>query len=115
MLIDLLEHHGLSALAQVDLQQRIHRNQELIALSKMAFAIIQVVMQRMEERQRGQLVEPVNQTMKLIRQADDEGFHLELREIRDHERPPMATIPEYRRLRGLPPTLSNTWRPQRTR
>ncbi|HEX9371776.1 MAG TPA: glucosyl-3-phosphoglycerate synthase, partial [Roseiflexaceae bacterium] len=72
MLIDLLEHHGLSALAQVDLQQRIHRNQELIALSKMAFAIIQVVMQRMEERQRGQLVEPVNQTMKLIRQADDE-------------------------------------------
>ncbi len=115
MLIDLLEHHGLGALAQVDLQQRIHRNQDLLSLSKMAFAIIQVVMQRMEQRQRVQLVEPINQNMKLIRHAADEGFHLEVREIRDHERPPMATIPEYRRLRGLPPTLSNTWRPTRAR
>jgi glucosyl-3-phosphoglycerate synthase len=115
MLIDLLEHYGLGALAQVDLQQRIHRNQDLRSLSKMAFAIIQVVMQRMEQRQRAQLVEPINQNMKLIRHAADDGFHLEVREIRDHERPPMATIPEYRRLRGLPPTLSNTWRPGRAR
>ncbi|MCU0494266.1 MAG: glucosyl-3-phosphoglycerate synthase [Chloroflexaceae bacterium] len=113
MLIDLLEHYGLTALSQVDLQQRIHRNQELVPLSKMAFAITQVVMQRMEQRQKAQLLEPVNQTMKLITYAEDGGFHLDLREIRDHERPPMATIPEYRKLRGLPPTLSNTWKPQR--
>jgi glucosyl-3-phosphoglycerate synthase len=113
MLLDLLEFHGLHALAQVDLQQRIHRNQDLLSLSKMSFAIIQVVMQRMEERQRVQLVEPVNQAMKLIQYAAEEGFHLEVREIRDHERPPMATIPEYRRLRGLPPTLGNSWRGQR--
>jgi len=101
MLIDLLERHGLGALAQVDLQQRIHRNQELLPLSKMASAIAQVVLRRLEQRQRVQLLEPVNQNMKLIRYADDEGFHLEVREIRDHERPPMASIPEYRRLRGL--------------
>jgi glucosyl-3-phosphoglycerate synthase len=101
LLIDLLEHHGLSALAQVDLRQRVHRNQELLPLSQMAFAIIQVIVQRLEQRQRVQLVEPVNQSMKLIRYADNEGFHLELREIRDHERPPMATIPEYRRQREL--------------
>nr|PZN28318.1 MAG: hypothetical protein DIU80_10825 [Chloroflexota bacterium] len=69
----------------------------------MAFAIIQVVMQRLEQRQRVQLLEPVNQSMKLIQYADNEGFRLEVREIRDHERPPMASIPEYRRLRGLPP------------
>jgi glucosyl-3-phosphoglycerate synthase len=103
MLIDLLERHGLGALAQVDLLERIHRNQELVPLSKMAFAITQVVIQRMEQRQRVSLLEPVNQSMKLITQRDDGGFHLELREIRDHERPPMARIPEYRRLRGLPP------------
>lgn len=108
LLLDMLEYHGLGALAQVDLQQRIHRNQDLLSLSKMAFAIIQVVMQRMEERRRVQLVEPVNQAMKLIQQADDGGFHLEVREIRDHERPPMASIPEYRRLRGLPPTPINS-------
>jgi glucosyl-3-phosphoglycerate synthase len=55
----------------------------------------------MEQRQRASLLEPVNQTMKLITQRDDGGFHLELREIRDHERPAMSRIPEYRRLRGL--------------
>jgi glucosyl-3-phosphoglycerate synthase len=103
MIIDLLEQHGLGALAQVDLQQRIHRNQELIPLSKMAFAIIQVVIQRLEQRQRVQLVEPVNQSMKLITSGEGEAFHLDVREIRDHERPPMATIPEYRRLRGMAP------------
>jgi glucosyl-3-phosphoglycerate synthase len=103
LLIDLLERHGLGALAQVDLLERIHRNQELVPLSKMAFAITQVVMQRMEQRQRVSLLEPINQSMKLITQREDGGFHLELREIRDHERPPMARIPEYRRLRGLPP------------
>jgi glucosyl-3-phosphoglycerate synthase len=105
LLIDLLERHGLNALAQVDLLERIHRNQELVPLSKMAFAITQVVIQRMEQRQRVSLLEPVNQTMKLITQREDGGFSLELREIRDHERPPMARIPEYRRLRGLPPEL----------
>jgi nucleotide-binding universal stress UspA family protein len=101
MLIDLLEQQGLSALAQVDLHQRIHRNQELEPLSRMAFAITQVVMQRMEQRQRVQLLEPINQSMKLITYADDGSFHLNLREIRDHERPPMAAMPEYRQLRGM--------------
>ncbi len=61
LLIDLLENHGLHALAQVDLEQRIHRNQELMPLSKMAFAIIQVVIQRLEQRQRVHLLEPINQ------------------------------------------------------
>ncbi len=105
LLIDLLERYGLNALAQVDLLERIHRNQELVPLSKMAFAITQVVIQRMEQRQRVSLLEPVNQTMKLITQRPSGDFHLELREIRDHERPPMASIPEYRRLRGLPPEI----------
>ena len=62
----------------------------------MSFAIAQVVLRRLEQRQRVRLIEPVNQNMKLIRYAEDEGFHLDLREIRDHERPPIATIPEYR-------------------
>jgi len=77
------------------------RNQELLPLSKMAFAIIQVVMQRLERRQRVQLLEPINQNMKLIRQMAGDAFQLELHDIRDHERPPMATIPEYQCLRGL--------------
>lgn len=108
LLIDLLEQHGLTALGQVDLLERIHRNQELQPLSQMAFAITQVVIQRMEQRQRVSLLEPVNQSMKLITQREDGSFHLDLREIRDHERPPMLRIPEYRLRRGLPPEIAHT-------
>lgn len=108
LLIDLLEQQGLNTIGQVDLLERIHRNQELQPLSKMAFAITQVVIQRMEQRQRVSLLEPVNQTMKLITQREDGSFHLDLREIRDHERPPMLRIPEYRLRRGLPPEVGST-------
>lgn len=95
LLIDLLHEVGLEAMAQVDLQQRIHRNQELYGLSRMAFAIIQVIMHRLEMRQRLHLLDPVNQSLKLIQYADDGGFHLDVRDIHDHERPPIRTIPEY--------------------
>lgn len=95
LLIDLLHESGLAAMAQVDLQQRIHRNQELHGLSRMSFAIIQVIMHRLEMRHRLHLVDPVNQSLKLIQYADDGGFHLDLRDIHDHERPPIRTIPEY--------------------
>jgi hypothetical protein len=38
----------LSAIAQVDLQERIHHNQELEALGKMSFEIIQTVLRKLE-------------------------------------------------------------------
>jgi glucosyl-3-phosphoglycerate synthase len=95
LLIDLLHDIGLAAMAQVDLQQRIHRNQELQSLSRMAFAIIQVVMQRLEARERLRLLDPINQSLQLIQYLDGGGFHLDARDIRDHERPAMRSIPEY--------------------
>lgn len=95
LLIDLLHEVGLEAMAQVDLQQRVHRNQELYGLSRMAFAIIQVIMHRLEMRQRLHLLDPINQSLKLIQYADDGGFHLDVRDIHDHERPAIRTIPEY--------------------
>lgn len=95
LLIDLLLKVGLRGMAQVDLQQRVHRNQDLHGLSRMAFAITQVVMSRLEQRQRLRLIDPLNQSLKLIQYADGGGFHLDVREIRDHERPPICTIPEY--------------------
>ncbi len=96
LLIDLLDHYGLKSLSQADLTQRIHRNQELPSLSKMSFAILQVVLGRLEQRNNVHIVDAVNQSLKLIHYAQNEGFSLEVQEIRDHERPPMITIPEYR-------------------
>jgi len=93
-LIDLLENFGLNTIAQTDLGVRIHRNQDLLDLSKMAFAIMQVALKRLGDRHRMHLVEAVNRSMKLIHYANG-PFFLEVVEIADHERPPMASIPEY--------------------
>ena len=93
-LIDIAERAGLDALGQVDLERRIHRNQELEGLSRMSFVIIQAVMKRLEERGRARLFAEIGSTMKLPRAGVDR-LGLEVIELADRERPPMIRIPEY--------------------
>jgi glucosyl-3-phosphoglycerate synthase len=94
LLIDVLESFGLDALAQVDLLERVHHNQELESLSKMSFAIIQTVIRKMEKRLGRDVLEEVNKTMKLIH-YEAGRFSLEIEEIAELERPPMSQLPEY--------------------
>ncbi|MGH2582188.1 MAG: glucosyl-3-phosphoglycerate synthase, partial [Anaerolineales bacterium] len=96
LLIDVFEKFGLAAIGQANLQERIHHNQPLEALSKMSFAIIQVIIRKLESRYGREILEDVNRTMKMIRYAD-ERFFLEVEEITELDRPPMITLPEYRR------------------
>jgi len=95
LLIDMFDKFGLNAIAQVDLQERIHHNQPLEALSKMSFAIIQAVIRKLESRYGQNILENVNKTMKLIR-YEQESFMLDIEEIAEHDRPPMIELPEYR-------------------
>jgi glucosyl-3-phosphoglycerate synthase len=98
LLIDVFERYGLSAVAQVDLLERVHHNQPLEALSKMSFAIIQAVIRKMEGRIGRPMLDEVNKSMKLIRyQAGD--YRLEVEEIAERERPPMIEVPEYQEKR----------------
>jgi nucleotide-binding universal stress UspA family protein len=99
LLIDMLNTFGLHAIAQCDLEERIHKNQELQALGKMSFQILQVFIRRLERRA-GPMLAEVNKTMKLI-QHEQDRFYLEVEDIREHERRPMISLPEYRRWRGL--------------
>jgi glucosyl-3-phosphoglycerate synthase len=94
LLIDIFERYGLSAIAQVDLLERIHHNQELEALGKMSFAIIQAVLRKLEFRYERAIIEDVNKTMKLIRYTED-GYFLDIDEIAERERPPMKTVRAY--------------------
>ncbi len=94
LMIDIFEKYGLSAIAQVDLQERIHHNQPLESLSKMSFAIIQSVFRRLEKRYPRILLEDVNKTLKLIRYEHGRLF-LDVEEIAELERPAMIEIPEY--------------------
>jgi nucleotide-binding universal stress UspA family protein len=102
LLIDLLDEYGLGAIAQVDLLERIHHNQPLPSLSKMSFAIMQVVFSRLEKRHQIRLLEEANLTMNLVRFGPNRYF-LETEEIQEYERLPMIRIPEYRHKVGLPP------------
>src|SRR6266513_2433552 len=99
LLIDLFNEIGLTAIAQVDLEERVHRNQSLASLSQMAFAILQVVMQRLQEKNRIHVMDEVNRSMKLIK-PQEKSYALELKPIQDRERPPMITIPEYQAKRA---------------
>jgi glucosyl-3-phosphoglycerate synthase len=92
--IDIFEKFGLGAIAQVDLEERIHHNQPLESLSKMSFAIIQTVIRRIERRYGTRLLEDVNKTMKMIRYGQ-RRLLLDVEEIAELERPPMLEIPEY--------------------
>ena len=94
MLIDILERFGLDAIGQVNLESRVHRNRPLSDLSLTAFAIVQVILGRVERRQRLTLLEEVNATMKLIRFEKDH-LSLEVRNVRDVERPPMLEVQGY--------------------
>ena len=100
LLIDVLKVCGLDAIAQVDLQERVHHNQPLEALSKMSFAIIQAVTRKLDTYYGYSALEDVNKTMKLIR-YETGRLYLDVEEIAELERPPMTEIPEYRELRDL--------------
>ncbi|MBA2313821.1 MAG: glucosyl-3-phosphoglycerate synthase [Chloroflexi bacterium] len=93
-LIDATERLGIEGLGQVDLERRVHRNQELEGLSRMSFVILQAVMKRLEERRRARLFAEMGSTMKLPRSGRGR-LSLEVIELADQERPPMIRIPEY--------------------
>ena len=93
-LIDATERVGIEGLGQVDLERRVHRNQELEGLSRMSFVILQAVMKRLEERRKARLFAELGSTMKLPRSGRGR-LSLEVIELADQERPPMLRIPEY--------------------
>lgn len=95
LLIGMYEKFGLNSIAQSDLQERIHHNQPLEALSKMSFAILQTVVRKLEQRYHLAILEDVNRSMKLIRHKRGTYF-LDVEEIAERERPPMLEIADYR-------------------
>ena len=100
MLIDIHEKWGLDVIAQVDLDRRVHKNQDTKALGRMAFVIIKTFLQRIEKQQR----------IKVGQELFDEmiQYHLvknqllpDIRWLEMHERPPMIELPEYQQKFGL--------------
>lgn len=95
LLLDLLERFGLSAIAQVDLGEVVHHKQDLRALSKRSFAILQVFAQHLKEKGKLDSEVTIERTMKLLR-IEERQLHLDEVDVHEQQRPPMIEIKEYR-------------------
>lgn len=100
LLIDIYEKYGLECMAQVDLDRRIHRNQDLASLGRMAFSILHTVLSKLEQKEKIQVKEAFSKELYLIK-AQKKDFFLKGHPLRLVERPPMITVAEYRKKRGI--------------
>ncbi|MGH2728921.1 MAG: glucosyl-3-phosphoglycerate synthase, partial [Actinomycetota bacterium] len=91
LLIDLLDTVGLDAMAQVDLDERVHRNRPLAELGPMAYAIGRTILQRAEER--GRLRSALDFPMAPMLRPSPDGISVE--NVAEVERPPMEMIAAY--------------------
>jgi len=95
MILDIYDKWGLDVIAQVDLDRRIHRNQDTKALGRMAFAILKTFINRQRRSGMIDLKEDLFDEIIQYNLVDNE-YRPEALQIKGLERPPMVTIPEYR-------------------
>ena len=94
MILDIYEKWGLDVIAQVDLDRRIHRNQDTKALGRMSFAILKTFINR---QKRSGLIDLKNNLYDEIIQYNlvESRYQSEALKIIGFERPPIIEIPEY--------------------
>ncbi|MDY6790724.1 MAG: glucosyl-3-phosphoglycerate synthase [Thermodesulfobacteriota bacterium] len=95
MILDIYEKWGLDVIAQVDLEKRVHRNQDTKALGKMAFVILKTFIKRVEKLKLIDLKKDIFSEMIQYNLVKNKIKPDKL-EIEGFERPPMKTIAEYR-------------------
>ena len=100
MLIDIYQKLGMNAFAQTDLDQRVHRNQETIALGRMAFGVLRTFMKRLK---REDLVDFHEELPSIMRQYEvSEGKYRQVEyNIEEIERQPIIEIEAYREKFGI--------------
>ena len=96
MILDIYEKWGLDIIAQVDLDRRVHRNQDTKALGRMAFVILKTFYNRIEKLGIVNLNKELFDEMiqyNLIRNE----YKPDIFKIKAVERPPIIEIGEYRK------------------
>ncbi|MEJ2154843.1 MAG: glucosyl-3-phosphoglycerate synthase [Desulfobacteraceae bacterium] len=94
MILDIYQNWGLDVMAQVDLEKRVHRNQDTKSLGKMSFAILKTFINRIEKLGLIDLKGPLHD--RLI-QYNASGIDIasDILDIKGYERPPMIELAEY--------------------
>jgi glucosyl-3-phosphoglycerate synthase len=102
MIIDIYDKWGLEVFAQVDLEKRVHRNQDTKALGKMAFVIISTFIKRKVALGMIDLKDTLYDEMIQYNLVKSE-YQADIFKIEGIERPPMIEIPEYRQKFNIVP------------
>lgn len=95
-LLDMYHGAGIEAIAQVNMDRRVHRNQSLQSLGKMSFGILQTFLGRLAKYGEGRLPAEAGSHYLSVSFADALP-RLEQAEVTSEERPPMIEVDEYRK------------------
>ncbi len=91
LLVDTCAFAGVDAMAQVDLGERLHRNQSLAALSRMAYGVVQVAAQRLAAQ--GRLALAAGGAGAYLQfERDAAGVTGRYHDVSVVERPPLASL-----------------------
>ena len=94
MILDICQNWGLDVIAQVDLDKRVHRNQDTKALGRMSFVIMDTFLRRIENLGAIELKKALFREMIQFKLVDD-LYTADQLSLNTMERPPMIDIPEY--------------------
>jgi glucosyl-3-phosphoglycerate synthase len=87
LLIDAAETAGLNAIAQVDLDLRVHRNRDLLALGRMSNEVIQGMLRRFDELGRLKIPDLPTEMLQF------EGGVAQMHRVHVAEFPPLREVP----------------------
>ncbi len=96
MILDIYKKWGLDVIAQVDLEKRVHRNQDTKALGRMAFGIIKTFFDRIEKLGMIDIKKETFSEMIQFNLVENE-YMPDKHNIQGFERPPMIEMPQYRK------------------
>jgi glucosyl-3-phosphoglycerate synthase len=100
MILDIFEKWELGVIAQVDLERRIHRNQDTRALGKMSFGILNTFFKRIEKLELLELKKGLSNEMIQYNLVQN-NYQPDILKTEGHERPPMIEIQAYREKFGI--------------
>ena len=99
LILDICQRWGMDVICQVDLEKRIHRNQDTKALGKMAFVVMRTFFRRLNRLGALSPGAPMHNQMIQYRLVGD-AYVPEPFTCDGFERPPMIDVPAYQRKFG---------------
>lgn len=101
MILDICENWGLDVVAQVDLERRVHRNQDTKALGRMSFVVMKTFLKRIDRLGMIEFKRELYDHMIQYNLVKNEIVP-DMVEMTGVERPPMVELKEYREKFGIP-------------